>query len=115
MGARMRDSNVVTRRQLLRKTFALSLAAAGFAVAGVACKGAPKELHCDDTTGDAPVDVATRKALEYVDRAADPKKDCRSCLQYVAAPDESRCGGCKMFKGTVNPAGSCKVWQARPA
>src|SRR5437868_6604544 len=71
----MSDSKLVTRRQMLRKTVALSMAAAGLAAVAAACK--PKELHCDDTTGLAPVDIATRKALEYVDRTADPNKDER--------------------------------------
>ena len=109
----MSESKLVTRRQMLRKTVMLSMAAAGMAAVATACKGAPKELHCDDTTGLAPVDVATRKALEYVDKTADPAKDCVGCLQYVAAADDAHCGGCKMFKGSVNPKGYCKVWATK--
>ncbi len=109
----MNDSKLVTRREMLRKSLMISIVATGTAALGIGCKSAPKELHCDDTTGQAPVDVATRKALEYVDKTADPNKDCVGCLQYVAAADDAHCGGCKMFKGPVNPKGYCKVWTTK--
>ena len=50
-----------------------------------------------------------------IDKTADPKKDCVGCLQYVAAADDAHCGGCKMFKGSVNPKGYCKVWTTKVA
>jgi hypothetical protein len=111
----MNESKLVSRRQMLRKTAMLSMAAMGVAAVGTACKSAPKDLQCNDTLGLAPVDIETRKALEYVDRTVDPKKDCTGCLQYVAAADDAHCGTCKMFKGSVNPKGYCKVWQSKTA
>jgi hypothetical protein len=107
----MSESSLISRRQLLRKSVTLALAAAGGAVLASACKGAVKEIHCDDTMGLPPLDIATRKALEYVDRSPDPQKVCTGCVQYIGAPDAASCGGCKMFKGPVNPSGYCKVWQ----
>ena len=107
----MSESIFISRRQLLRKSVTLALATAGAAVIASACKGAAKELHRDDTMGLPPVDIATRKALEYVDRSADPRKVCTGCVQYIGAPDAASCGGCKMFKGKVHPSGYCKVWQ----
>jgi len=111
----MSESKLVTRRQLLRNTVLFTAAAAGMAVVTAGCKGAPKELHCDDTLGLPPFDIQTRKALEYVDAAADPKKDCLGCAQYIPAADDAHCGTCKMFKGSVNPKGYCKGWLTKTA
>ena len=105
------ESKLISRRQLLRKSVNFGLATASVAILAAACKGAVKELHCDDTMGLPPLDIATRKALEYVDRSPDPQKVCTGCVQYIGAPDTASCGGCKMFKGKVHPDGYCKVWQ----
>jgi len=55
----MSESKLVTRRQLLRNTVLFTAAAAGMAVVTAGCKGAPKELHCDDTLGLPPFDIQT--------------------------------------------------------
>jgi hypothetical protein len=104
------DRNGITRRQLLRLTMTVSAAAAGVA----ACKGAPKELVCSDTTGLAVADVQLRKAVAYVDKSANPEKTCLSCEQFVVGP-EGRCATCKVVKGGVHPQGTCNVWQAKGA
>ena len=112
-----RESNIViiSRRQLLRRAIVASAGVAAAGVLAAACKGGPTALRCDDTTGLAPVDTATRKALEYVEASPDPEKTCAACAQYTAPSVEGTCGGCKMFKGTVNPKGTCKSFAAKPA
>jgi hypothetical protein len=105
----------ISRRQLLRRALATSAGIVGAGVLAAACKHAPAALRCDDTTGLAPVDTATRKALEYVDASPDPQKTCVSCAQFTAPSVDGTCGGCKMFKGTVNPKGFCKSWAAKVA
>ena len=109
-----REQVLITRRTLLRRSLTLSVGVAAAAVLGAACKGTPKELVCTDTVGLPPVDIQTRKALEYVDKSPDPQKACASCAQYVGAPVGS-CAGCKMFKGPVNPKGYCKAWASKEA
>ena len=109
----MSEQKLITRRDLLRRSVTLSVGAAGVAILASACKGAPKEMHCDDTTGLAPVDISTRKALEYVDRSTLPDKSCTNCAQLVPAANETTCAGCKMFKGGVHPKGYCKGWAAK--
>jgi hypothetical protein len=98
---------------MLRKTISLVVLAPPLLAA--ACKNEPKEIRCDDTTGMAPADIETRKALGYVDKATDPNKQCTNCVQYVAAPNATSCGTCKVVKGTINPNGYCKSWAAKTA
>ena len=102
---------------MLRTSVTLSVGVAAVALVGVACRGAAKELSCNDTVGLPPVDIQTRKALEYIDKSSDPQKVCSGCAQYVAGPASASptCAGCKMFKGPVNPGGYCKVWAAKGA
>jgi hypothetical protein len=115
MAERESSTIVITRRQLLRRAVAAYAGIAAAGVVAVACKGGPTALRCDDTTGVAPVDNATRKALEYVEVTPDPQKTCASCAQYVVPSIDGTCGGCKMFKGPVNPKGYCKSWVVQPA
>ena len=103
---------LISRRQLLWQAVAASV---GVGAAGALIVGCKKPLLCDDTTGLAEVDVSTRKALGYVEMSTDLQKTCSGCAQYTAAPSEGTCGGCKMFKGTVNPKGTCKGFVAKPA
>jgi len=110
MNDREAQSPLISRRQLLRHAMAASV---GVGAAGALIVGCKKPLRCDDTTGLAQVDVSTRKALDYVDTSTDLNKTCAACAQYTAAPSEGTCGGCKMFKGTVNPKGTCKGWAAK--
>jgi hypothetical protein len=112
----MSDERLITRRDLLRSSLGAGVVAAGAGVLGVACKGAPKEFHCDDTTGLPAADVETRKTLGYVDRSADPSKRCDGCQQYIAPPGADSCGACKLFDKTpVHPSGYCKSWVAKSA
>ncbi len=112
----MSEQKIITRRDLLRTSLGLGVVAAGVGVLSVACKSAPKEIHCDDTTGMAPADIETRKTLAYVDKSADPKKECSNCQQFIAPPGPNTCGSCKVMNKTpVNPSGNCKSWAAKPA
>ena len=57
-------------------------------------------------------DKKLRETLKYTEQSPDPAKLCNGCQQYVYDP-EGGCGGCKLFKGLVNPAGSCMVFAAK--
>lgn len=73
-----------------------------------------KELSCSDTAGLSADELASRKALAYVDKAADPARACDKCALYKAsAPDT--CGGCNLVKGAINPSGSCSAFAPKPA
>ena len=54
-----------------------------------------------------------RKAYEnvaYVEQTLTPTKRCDNCNLWIAAADGKACGGCKILKGPINPAGFCTVW-----
>lgn len=100
---------IYSRRDALRISLTV-LGAGGAAFAAMGC--GKKELACTDTSALSADDVSARTALAYVDKSPDAAKMCSGCMQFIpAAPDQ--CGGCKVVKGPINPAGYCKVWGAK--
>ena len=111
------NHNDVTRRAFLTRIgiggLALGAVAACGKSAGAAAAGAAAK--CDDTTGLDDAAKATRTSLKYTDAGPDPAKACEKCLQYVPPEGGAACGGCKLFKGTVSPQGTCAGFAAKPA
>ncbi|MEQ9500427.1 MAG: high-potential iron-sulfur protein [Deltaproteobacteria bacterium] len=73
-------------------------------------KAAPpkKSASCNSV---GPIDDKSknmRKTLQYVEKSTKPGKNCANCAQWLGDkfPD-SKCGGCKLFSGGVNPEGNC--------
>jgi hypothetical protein len=64
----------------------------------------PAQLAADDQK--------LRETLKYADQSPDPTKLCNGCQQYVHNP-EGDCGGCKLFKGPIHPAGYCVAFAAK--
>jgi hypothetical protein len=54
-----------------------------------------------------------RTTLSYLDVSIEPGKSCAACQQFVAGAPGA-CGTCKVLKGTINPAGYCKSFLAKP-
>ena len=102
--------NLLSRRDLLRKTVAASVA--GFGLMAVGC-GGESELRCTDTAGLTPAEQATRSSLGYVDNSPHgAQKDCANCQLFEAAA-EGQCGGCTLLAGPINPKGYCNSWVAK--
>jgi hypothetical protein len=93
----------VDRRRLL-----LSSALFGATLAGVGCKRSetcpPSQL--------SPEDAKLRESLKYTDHSLDSEKLCNGCQQYLPNSDAD-CGGCKLLKGLIHPAGFCIAFSAR--
>ena len=94
----------VTRRCVLLAS-ASTLALAGTS----GCKTAGP-ASCTDVSGLSPEERSVRATLGYVDRTPVPGKPCIKCVQYVAPESSGQCGGCKVMKGPVHPAGYCRVF-----
>ncbi len=93
----------VERRRLL-----LSTAALGVGALTAACK------RRSETCGPSrlsPEEAKVREALLYTDRSPDPQKLCNGCQQYLPNTDAD-CGGCKLMKGLIHPAGYCAAFSA---
>jgi hypothetical protein len=104
----MSSKSEISRRLLLQT----GVAAVGLVVIG--CKSKPAEpATCTDTTGLSADDLAPRTSLTYQDRSPDPAKTCDKCVQFVEPASAGSCGGCKVLKGPISPAGTCKVWAAK--
>lgn len=95
------------RREVLRRSLLLGGAFGGGLLGG--CKGhsetcPPAQL--------APEDAKLRETFKYADRSLDATKQCQNCQQYLPRPNED-CGGCKLLKGPIHPAGSCVAFAAK--
>lgn len=101
--------STVDRRSVLRRVGG-GLALLVLAPVAAAVQGCgKKELACTDTAGLSFPDTQTRVALQYLERALDPAKQCRNCRLFQPAGPES-CGHCQVVKGPINPLGGCLSW-----
>jgi hypothetical protein len=100
--ARM-ERNGVSRRDVLRAGGVVALVVVG-------CKSNRTLPTCTDTTGLTPDEIKVRETLAYNDRSPDPNKACERCVQYGAGPSAESCANCKVLKGPISPAGTCKVF-----
>ncbi|HEX4449186.1 MAG TPA: high-potential iron-sulfur protein [Polyangiaceae bacterium] len=101
----------LSRRDVLQKSAAFGMLAA---LGAGACSKPTSNLSCADTTGLSSADAQVRVFLGYVDVSMQPGKACSGCQQYLPGPADA-CGGCKVLRGTVNPAGYCKSYAPRSA
>jgi hypothetical protein len=103
-------SDSLARRHLLVSS-SLALLGVG-ALAGLA--GCKRSEHCppEELAKLSPEDKKLRETLQYTERSPDPQKLCNACQQYL--PDTDRdCGGCKLLKGPIHPAGTCTAFMSK--
>lgn len=106
-------SSSLTRREALRHLLVLSSAAA---LPGVLAACGKKAPSCTDTSGLSPDELTMRtQTAAYVETAPNPAQRCDGCAQWNAPASPDACGGCKVVKGPINPAGWCKLWVQKPA
>lgn len=101
----------LSRREMIRRTVALTVLAATPAALLSAC-GGPEELSCRDESALSNADRDGRRNAIYIDRATDASRACSGCNFYQAAAANT-CGGCTVVRGPINPAGSCNLFVAR--
>ena len=94
-----------------RKTF-LRLAVVGTASLGLAACRKAAHFTCTEAPGLDAEQAAARVTLGYSDLAADEARSCLSCNHYTVAAEGS-CGSCRLVRGPIHPAGTCRVWVAR--
>lgn len=104
----------LNRREFLTR-LGLSAVAVGAVASLTGCdkKEGGAAAKCDDTTGLDDGSKATRTSLKYVDKSTEAGKECKLCQQFVEPAGGAACGGCKLFKGTVSPAGYCSGFAAK--
>ena len=101
--ARARPASITRRSLLTASAAALGLVGAS------GCKRAGP-ASCTDVSGLTPEERKVRVTLGYADRTPVPGKPCIKCVQYIPAASSDQCGGCKVMKGPVHPAGYCRVF-----
>ncbi len=87
-----------------------------FALYGLIAGGAVRHLPVAQAEEAAQLDPEDpqAKALGYVHESPDAEKNCANCMHIQAEEGEWR--PCALFPGkTVNEAGYCNVWVAKPA
>ena len=124
-----------SRRDFLLKASALGALAAGGSSLLAACGGkeggtqapgtgsstaappaqeqAAASASCDDLSGLTEQEKQMRTALQYVDHTTMPDKRCDNCQLYIPPEGDAPCGGCKILKGPIAPAGYCTSWAAK--
>jgi hypothetical protein len=98
----------IERRRLLLAATATAATALG--VLAAACKRRPPETCPPEPLLEA--DRELREKLHYTDHSPEPQKFCNGCQQYTHEGDKD-CGGCKLMKGPIHPAGYCVAFSAR--
>ncbi|MEO0558688.1 MAG: high-potential iron-sulfur protein [Bacteroidota bacterium] len=103
-------SDSLSRRRFLAAT----AGAVGIVPVLAACGGgAPTSSSaCEGYDALTEADMATRNALNYVDKGTNPAEICSSCRLYTVPETGSGCGGCQLFAGPVLPGGYCTGWAA---
>ena len=122
-----------SRRDFLLRASAIGAAAVGGTTLLAACGGkgggaeapaaetpaapAPStaSASCNDLTGLTDQEKQMRTALQYVDETPIAEKRCDNCQLYIEAEGAATCGGCKILKGPIAPAGYCTSWAAKQA
>lgn len=96
---------MLSRRKLL-----VSLSVGGALVAAGCKRAVAPPATCDEPNGLSAEERGVRNTLRYIDRSPDPKKACEACAQWIPQAQEGSCGACKLLKGPVHPAGSCRAF-----
>jgi len=65
---------------------------------------------CNDFSGIDGMELEKRKTFAYVLQSTDPLKQCKGCKLFLPVKPGEKCGGCTLFKGPVDPNGSCTYW-----
>jgi hypothetical protein len=102
----------MTARIGRRRLLVASGAAGAAALAGAGVLGGCKRSETCPPSPLSAEDKKLRDTLHYSDHSPDPDKLCNACQQYVANADAD-CGGCKLLKGPIHPAGYCSAFSAR--
>ena len=107
----MDDGSKIARRDMLGRSLLLgAVATVGTNLFLSACGGSTAApLDCSGTAGLSADDIATRTANQYVEVSADATKKCTACSFYTVGAANA-CGGCTVVKGTINPAGTCRLF-----
>jgi hypothetical protein len=101
----MHSETALTRRGLLSGGGLLAVTSL------VACQ--KREFSCWDTGQLPQSDVQARRAVEYVDRAPDPGRQCDACQHWQSGARADECGGCAVVRGQIHPLGTCRLFTKR--
>ena len=121
----------LSRRNFLTRAAAIGAAALGAGTILAACDGpsgqrqppggqgsgdpqADPEAACDDlsglTEGEKNMRINQIKQFKYVEESPYPDKICANCQFWVEPVGGTRCGGCQLIQGPIEPDGYCTSW-----
>jgi hypothetical protein len=98
---------------LSRRTFLVGIPTATVALTVLQGCKERKVLSCNETQALSPLsetERAARTSSQYVDSSRIAAKNCENCAHYEVPSGPDQCGGCKVVKGPVHPAGYCNLW-----
>ncbi|RIK35115.1 MAG: hypothetical protein DCC55_31290 [Chloroflexi bacterium] len=68
---------------------------------------------CAESENLSRTEVATRKAVAYVDESPHAGKTCANCRFFKQPAAGANCGGCEIAGGPIAPGGYCNAWAAQ--
>lgn len=101
----------LSRRKLLERGLQLPLGGVLLATAATVQTASAADKVCADPKQMDSDKRSIREALNYVEKATDPKMSCGTCGFFM--PDGSGCGSCMIFTGPANANGHCESWAAK--
>lgn len=69
--------------------------------------------NCDDFSKLTEADYEVRKRLGYEKVSPSEETQCRYCNLWLPPRATETCGGCTLFTGPIEPAGTCTYWAPR--
>lgn len=68
---------------------------------------------CGDYSKLTANDLNARKQLGYEEKSPVAEQECRNCNLWLPPKEGQTCGGCTLFKGPIEPKGTCTYWAPR--
>jgi hypothetical protein len=94
-----------------RRGFVATLASLSGWGALACSKAKASSFSCTDVSALNDADRSARVALAYAERSPSADRECARCVQYIDASEG--CGSCKLVRGPIHPAGTCKSFAAK--
>lgn len=110
-----------TRRAFLRKLVSSGFLIAGSGLLWAGCNSNNEKKseekgddyfggNCGDYSKLTPADHAARERLGYEEKSPVVEQQCHFCNLWLPPKEGQSCGGCTLFKGPIEPKGTCTYW-----
>ena len=114
------ENKEYSRKKFINKCLSAGSMFMGAAIILNSCNSNKEEKNqsnsgesCDDLSNVSAEEIEKRGKFGYVKKSTDPKRVCSICSLHIPPVSDKACGGCVLFKGPVDPEGSCIQFVAK--